>query len=227
VVPAVGSFQVQINAPQGKQSTDAPEGRLPWRVDFRAEQALPDTKPVRTSFMVNGAAFTLVLVLFTFIGTQEFQIYRLRREFDELQQQIDKGRSSGTAAIGLFRKFQTQVANLREIGVFRNAKPSLSSLVRHFGATVPADIVFDGLEMRPTSLGINFSALGDPTEATAAASAYVEALKSDEFIKARFSEVNLINVTRNPTSNRLTVELLLKFRVGIPQSKPVASPLAK
>ena len=61
-----------------------------WHPNFRNFQRLPDTKPVRTVFFINGLAVVVALVLLLFVAYQEYALFTVNRQIAELEAQIER-----------------------------------------------------------------------------------------------------------------------------------------
>jgi len=60
---------------------------------------------------------------------------------------------------------------------------------------------------------------GAPELASGQANAYVEQLRKDKEITALFDDVSMTNVSRDPTTGRLNIELTLKLKGEKPEKK--------
>ena len=196
-----------------KPTSEAAELAQPaWHPDFRNAQRLPDTKIIRTSFLLNGAA---VLVAAVIVIGFSFQIYRLTDltvQTELWQRQIDRTKAPSDQAIALQKKFQAAAAQITELGGFIESRPLVSDLLLHFGATLPDYLAFDRFDLSATNLNVRASVRGAPDQASGRASTYIQQLKGDAFLAQRFSEINLVNLNRSPQTGGLIVEISFKLK---------------
>lgn len=184
----------------------------PWHPDFRNYERLPDIKVVRTAFFVNGAAISILLILLMLLAKSEWQVYAVNRQSDDRQRQIDHDKKGSDQNVALYKKFQTEEARIVEVNTFVKSKPVISELLFHFATKLPRNLALDNFDVRSNGLALRGTIRGAPDQATGYASAYIEQLKNDPFIVARFEDIALKSLNRNPSNNRVVVELFLKFR---------------
>jgi len=184
-----------------------------WHPNFRNYEKLPDIKVVRTAFFVNGAAVSGALALLIYFGMQEWQIHGLKVQVAEAQRQIDQNKPGSDKSVALFKKFQSEEARIIEVDNFVKSKQVVSDLILHLGQTLPANIAFDGLDLRDTGLVLRLTVRGTSDAALGYATGYLEQLRADKKLSV-FEEFSITTSTRNPTSGRLAVELFFKLRVA-------------
>jgi cell division protein FtsL len=73
-----------------------------WHPNFRNFQRLPDTKPVRTVFFINGLAVVVALVVLLFVAYQEYALFTVNRQIAELEAQIERDQKLSRQAVTLF-----------------------------------------------------------------------------------------------------------------------------
>jgi Tfp pilus assembly protein PilN len=201
---------------QNESEPSVGQGVVPWHTDFRVVDRLPDTKIVRTTFFINTACVSVVVGLFVYIGTQEFQGLNVRRQISEWQAQINRDGKKGVQAIKLFKQFQTEAAKINEIDTFLKSRPALSEVLTHFGETMPDMVAMENLDLRANSMAIRCVARGAPDRASSDVNAYVEQLKADKFFTSKFGEVTLNTLARNPATNQLTIDISFKPKAAPP-----------
>jgi hypothetical protein len=201
--------------PPLKKKSDANAPQVPaWHPNFRNFQRLPDTKVVRTAFFINVIAITVTLVLLLFVGSREWEIYALKLQVAEKQQQIDQSKSKSNQAVALFKQYQTEEAKILEVQSFVDSKLTLSDLMVHLGQTLPKNIAIDRFDLRDTGLVLAATIRGSSDQATGLATAYIEQLRADEKLTARFDEIKQASGDRNPTTGRIIVEIALRLKGG-------------
>ncbi|MCX6953744.1 MAG: hypothetical protein NTV51_16455 [Verrucomicrobia bacterium] len=203
-----------------KKSEAAAAPSVPaWHPNFRNFEKLPDIKVVRTAFFVNGAAVTIALALLIYCGRQEWQIMDLNAQLADWQSQIERDKPASDKAVALYKKFQAEELKINEVNAFIKSKPPVSDLIVHLGQTLPANIAFDGLDLRENGLVLRLTVRGASDAALGYATTYLDQLKADKELAA-FEDVSITTSTRNPTTGRLAVEMFLRLRPATPAKKP-------
>jgi len=190
-----------------------------WHPNFRNVERLPDTKPVRTAFFVNGIAILVAVLVALWFGYQKYQIYDLKRQVDEQLSHIDRDKRSSDQAIGLFKKYQAEAARFAEIEAFTKARPELSPLLLRLGQTLPHNVAVDSFELTGVGVRLLVTVRGAPDQASGYASTYLDQLRADAELKATFDEITLVNLSRDRQTGRLSVEYYLKLK-GAAEKKP-------
>lgn len=217
-----------------KKKTEAATTSLipAWHPNFRNFAALPDIKPVRTAFFVNGIAAFVAIALVVFMGQQEYALHSLNSQIATRQHEIDRDKAGSDQAIVLYKKFQDYEKQFRDIDTFVKSKPVISELLVRFGATRPKDIALESLDIRapdgklPPSISLRGTVRGAPDLATGTASAYLDTLKNDEVMGSKFDDVAFTSngVSRNSTTGRLRIDILIKFKAPPAPPAPPKKP---
>src|SRR5471032_1796079 len=132
-----------------KPEASASTSHIPaWHPNFRNFAMLPDIKPVRTAFFVNGIAAFIALVLLFILGRSEYELHSVNRQIDDWQSQIDRDKPGSDQAVKLFKTFQDEEKRIREVDNFVKSKPVVSQLLQRFAETRPKNIALDNLDIR-------------------------------------------------------------------------------
>ena len=191
---------------------DSDPALLAWHPDFRNHQRLPDTKVIRTSILVNGVAVLVAAVLFTALAYRFYQWREVTGQIATWQLQIDANKGPSDQGIALYKKFQAEAANVVGISTFVKSRPVVSELLLQLGKTLPDYVALDRLDLGATHLNVRGTVRGAPDQASGRASTYRQLLKSDSVLTERFSEINLLNLNRDPKSGGLVLELSFKLK---------------
>lgn len=187
-----------------------------WHPNFRLRDTLPDVKPVRTAFFVNGAAILVAASLAIYVGIGEWQLYSLNSQIAATQAQINRDKPASDLAIAQFRKFQADEAKVTEVSNFLKSKPLFSELVLRLARTLPANIAIDSLELRESGLNMRLAVRGDAAAASGHATAYLEQLRADKEL-SQFDEFMFTSTPmRNPATGRMAVEFHLRIKPPAP-----------
>lgn len=184
----------------------------PWHPNFRNYEKLPDIKVVRTAFFVNGAAIFLALSALIYFGFQEWKLHVLNGQVAEAGRQIARDKRPSDQAVALFKKFQAEEVKINEVEAFVKSKPVVSDLMVHLGETLPPNIALDSFDLRDTGLVLRLSVRGTPDVAAGYATAYADQLKTDAHLLERFDPADMTSLSKNPSTGRLAVEILLRSK---------------
>lgn len=197
-----------------KKKTEATGPLVPaWHPNFRNYEELPDTKVVRTAFFINVGSIVVALALLIYFGLGELQLQNLRTQAADWQAQIEQNRPASTQAVGNFTKFKAEEAKIREVDAFLKSRPSIAQLITDLGRTLPPNVALDAFDLRDATLTLRGTVRGAPDKASGYASAYVDTLRNAPEFQPLFTEVNLTNLSRVPTTGRLAIEVVIKLNV--------------
>jgi hypothetical protein len=194
-----------------KSEASAAPAVPPWHPNFRDYEKLPDIKVVRTAFFINGAAIFVTLGLAVYFGLQSWQLHVLHRQITMADQLITSQKKESEQAVAQFKKFQAEEARITEVDAFLKAKPIVSDLYVHLAQTLPPNMAFDGFDLRETGLVLRLTVRGALERATGLANAYRDQLAADKTLGG-FESVEVTNLSPNPATGRLAVELLLRAK---------------
>ncbi len=183
-----------------------------WHPNFRIRETLPDVKPVRTAFFVNGAAILVAASLAIYVGIGEWQLHTLKTQLAQTQAQINRDKPASDQAVAMFKKFQADEAKVNEVSAFVKSKPLVSELVLRLARTLPANIAIDSLDLREAGVTLRLAVRGDSATASGYATAYLEQLRADKEL-TQFEEFTFANTPmRNPATGRMAVEFYLRMK---------------
>jgi hypothetical protein len=195
-----------------KKSPDAREQPPAWHPDFRNTERLPDTKVIRTSFLVNGASVLLAAVLIAWFGSRAYQLHALKAETANWQRQIDSTKAASDRAIAINKQFQAEATKLTQVDAFTKSRPALSELLIQLGRTLPEYVALDRFDLSATAVTIHGAVRGAPDQASGRASTYLKLLKADKGLSEWFSDVSLVNLTRNSQTGSVAVDITFKLK---------------
>lgn len=196
-----------------KPTSNAIEVAVPaWHPDFRNRARLPDTKVVRTSFLLNGAAILVAAALFMGMAYRVYQWRELTGQIDQWQRQIDRDKNPSDQAVKLYKQFQFQAAQVNAVTGFLTSRPLVSELLLQLGNTLPDFLALDRFELGSSSINIRGTVRGAPDQASGRASTYLQQLKENPFFAEKFSGIDLVSLNRDPKSGGLILEINLKLK---------------
>lgn len=196
-----------------KKPSKAEEPGVPaWHPDFRNSQRLPDTKVVRTSFLLDGITLLVAAVLVIGLIVQAYALREQRAELNLWQQQVDRDTVPSTKAVTLYKDFQVESGKINQVSAFVKSRPTLSEILLRLGETLPEYIAINQLSLDPASVTLRGSVRGAPDQASGRASTYLGLIKADAELGAVFSDISLLSLNRNPQTGSMVVEISLKLK---------------
>ncbi|MEO6004512.1 MAG: hypothetical protein ABIZ04_09135 [Opitutus sp.] len=183
-----------------------------WHPDFRNTARLPDTKAVRTSFLVNGIVLLIAAVAVTGFAFKVYELQDINTQVAHWQTQIDRDKAPSERAIALYKKFQTEAAHVADVNTFLKSRPVVSDVLLHLGKTLPDYVAIDRFDLGATNLNVRGTVRGAPDQASGRASSYLQQLKADPYFATLFSDISLLNLNRNTQAGGLILELSFKLK---------------
>jgi hypothetical protein len=183
-----------------------------WHPNLRNAAELPDTKVVRTAFFVNGAAVLVAISAALYFGYGEWKLFEVDKQIAAWQHDIDRDHRESEAAVALYGDFKAEEAKVSEVADFVASRPAISSMVLRLSAITTKRIAFDGLNFKDTGITIRATVKGAPDRASGDVSAYERQLRTDKVLGPMFRSVTLLNPMRDPTTNRLLIEIFCEYK---------------
>ncbi|MBI5382152.1 MAG: hypothetical protein HZA31_09665 [Opitutae bacterium] len=194
------------------ESAAATSQATAWHPNFRNYERLPDIKVVRTMFFVNMGGIATACAVLAFFVLSEYHYYTLNNQLAAMDARISRDKKGSEQAIALFKKFQEEEKKVQEVESFLLARPAFSDLLIHFGNTLPRNIALTSFDLRDNGLTLRGIVRGAPELASGELTAYVDQLRADKMLSALFDEISQTDVSRNPVTGRLNIELFLRSK---------------
>lgn len=191
----------------------AKEAGLPWRPDFRAAELLPDTKSVRTNFLVNTLVFSLLGGLLLFAVYREITISGLMTEVASLETEIAAAKGPSEKAVADFQLFQAEEKKLRDAQAVIAPHFSFPDFLIRLASLMPPGVKASRIEHRGIgqSILVSGSIEGLDAAASETATAFFSQLQQDTVFKEQFSSISNSNLGRNTAAGSLSFELIFTF----------------
>ena len=157
-------------------------------------------------------AILAVLALAIYLAESEFELRGLRDQTATWREQIRNEKAGSDRAVAEFKKFQEEARPLLELKAFESAKIVGSDLLLQLGESLPPHIALRGVDYHGDQILLRGSVSGSPDEAIGDASAYRETLSQYPAFAGKFEAVTLPTISRNPTGDGITFEILMKFK---------------
>lgn len=188
------------------------ETSLPWHVDCRLTDELPEDNPVRRSFIINASSAAVALLLLLlgcwllYTGQQQkaFAAYWEQRITSD-DGEKDRLKALQNRLIADSRKIDRAYTLIRSPYVVHH-------IVQQLGRTRPERITINRIESGDASITIR-GGLSEPSErASRLMGGYVESLRADPLIGPLFREITLTGLDRADGSARLSFEIVMKLK---------------
>ena len=192
-----------------KQSSQA---AVLWHPNFRVVETLPDTKIIRTSFLINAGAVLLALGAATVLVIREQDLADLRAQTSAWEARILESTPKYTQAIKLQKQFTDAAERIKEIDAFVTTDLVASDVLRRLADTLPRLTTLDSVAMDAKSVRLRGTITGPDRKAIDMATAYVSQLKLDSLFSSRLESVDLKSVDRVPEASRTVFEIEMKLK---------------
>ena len=118
-----------------------------WRPDFRNVEALPDTKTIRTSFLLNFIALTLVVAVGSAYLIREYSYQNLRREVKSLELQVSNNMNNNRVILDTNKRFEESAAIVSEAVAFDWQPVPMYNLVQDLSDVLQEGMVLNNLQI--------------------------------------------------------------------------------
>jgi hypothetical protein len=201
-----------------KKRDAAPAVAPAWHPNFRNFERLPDTKVVRTNFFINVAAVAAALVLGGIVGWREYQAGVFRQQAAAAEQRTAAHKKQSDEGLRLTKQFNDEEKKFAEAAAFVKTPILPTELLALLGESLPAEIQLEYVDLRPHDADprctLRGLAAGTKDQASGAASAYVETLRTQPRFAELFASVNLTTINADSRSGMLIFEIVMKFKGG-------------
>lgn len=185
-----------------------------WHPNFRIEETLPDTKVIRTSFVVNFAAAALALLLGAWFVQRELAAAGLRTQVAEWENTIATNQPRLTKAAQQQKDFAAAEKKVREIETFVAPRLVASDFLKTIADTLPKLITLDLIEVGTDTVHLRGSVVGATERSAPLAKAYAEQLGANPVLAAQMQSVRLVTQNRDQVANRFTFEIEMKLKAA-------------
>ena len=197
-----------------KKSDQAAPSAQPWHPNFRNYDRLPDIKVVRTAFFVNMVAISVTLIVAAIVCYREYQLSSIERQIGDLDAQIAHDSASSEQAVKLYKDFQGLEQRAQELDFFIKSKPNFSSFLLQVSHTIPSNVTLSSIEFNDKNLILKGQIRGSSDVSMGVGINYQNQLKRDPVLTKYFDDIIIRNMVRNPVTNRLNFEMVLKFKAA-------------
>lgn len=195
-------------------SKDSKSAMPAWHPNFRIAETLPDTKVIRTSFLVNAAAAALLIGVGTALVMREMEVHAKNNAIAELEAESAKLTVEHRAAIPLQTQFTEVEKRFAEFETFRKAGWPASRLLERLSATLPRMVTISLFEVQKGAVEVQGSIAGSLDQAPGVFNGYLEGLTKDAELGELVTNIRQQTVKRNQQTGLLgfTIKMELKKR---------------
>ncbi|MBK8477954.1 MAG: hypothetical protein IPL39_17115 [Opitutaceae bacterium] len=183
-----------------------------WHPNFRVVATLPDTKVIRTAFLVNFVAIGLVVATGALLALREQSLAEMRAQTVALDSRIAENAPKYAQAVKLQKEFTELEKRLKVVDSFVTSDFVASKFLRRLAETLPRYFTIDAVEVSEGGVRVKGSIMGSSGKATDIAMAYVAQLKADSDLSGPMQGVMLNTITRDPSANRMVFEIEMKTK---------------
>lgn len=130
-----------------KRRVRSSEKPLAWRADFRDVELLPDTKAVRTGFLVNFVAIALFTALLVKGAFNEYVLHTVVKASGQVEQELERDSGKNRAILYEGGEFNRLRRRAEEVASFMETSVSVPTFLSLLGKEVPAAISLLRLEL--------------------------------------------------------------------------------
>jgi len=123
-----------------------------WRPDFRDVQTLPDTKFVRTDFLMNFVAIVVTITVIVFFSIREYNLHVAGKAVNNLRQQVDESEADNRAILLNNKQFLQSSSLAREVVAFDAQIASFPELMAIVSESTPEGMIFTSIRLAPSQV---------------------------------------------------------------------------
>jgi hypothetical protein len=123
-----------------------------WRPDFRDVQALPDTKVIRTGFLLNFIAIALALGSMTLYGMREYSLQTLIKSVKELEQQVASSDSQNRNILDINKRFRQSAEVVSEAVAFDHQALQFHPFLSRLGDSLQEGMVLTVITLQSSTV---------------------------------------------------------------------------
>lgn len=119
-----------------------------WRPDFRDTQSLPDTKVIRTDFIVNFLALAITLVAVTAFVFKEYSLQSLISSVRTLEEQVANHSNQNRLLLNQNKRYKQSAEILEEVIAFDRQVLDYPAFIIELSSSLPPGVVLSRLDLR-------------------------------------------------------------------------------
>ena len=187
-----------------------------WHPDFRLQEELPDIKPIRTDFLVNGIAWALAVFLIFGVVQREIGAASTRGRLADTQEQIKSRNTADKAHLAESKKLLAFLPRLQDIERFYAAPIVYTEFVADVVKLIPEEIILSSMSAESFNITEKKKVLPSKSitlKGTAPSLLVIDQLKEDLVQMTEFQEHN--GSVEELPSSRDAVTGLFSFTIEV------------
>ena len=122
-----------------------------WRPDFRETQTLPDTKVIRTGFLLNFIALSLAMLCLILYGMREYKLQSLNSSVKSLESQVAESTSRNRAILDTNKRFRQSAEVVAEAVAFDSQAVPFHTFIAELTTLHQEGMVLTAIDMQHSS----------------------------------------------------------------------------
>lgn len=116
---------------------------ISWHVDFRLQDRLPDTKVIRTSFLVNLVTCGICGLMIAIVGYREIAVMSLNAEIRSAKADLDARTKTNNALLKSIAKFREYADSVDDLNRFYEAPFDIIDMIVVLSGLRSSQVAFD------------------------------------------------------------------------------------
>lgn len=117
--------------------------KLRWHPDFRIVEKLPDTKMIRTKFIINLVGIGVFFFLFATVGSRELTKFGIRQSIATSEHEVESRLSSNRKLAGMSGQFRRLGIQLDDLKNFKSQPANPTRILVELARMRTPDVIFD------------------------------------------------------------------------------------
>jgi len=122
------------------------ESKARWHADFRLVDQLPDTKVVRTKFIINIFFMALFSLLLAVVGYREINKIGIRQSIASLQTEIESRNTTNRKLSEVSRDFRQMANKVDDLKAFKSTPIRPAWLLVELSRIRTPDVIYDNVD---------------------------------------------------------------------------------
>lgn len=123
------------------------DSQVLWRPDFRDVQELPDTKVIRTGFLLNFLAIMLTLSLGILYAFKEYSLQTVAASVSDLEVQVAENTAENNRILKANRRFEESRRVIAEVVDFDRQVVDFPVFLKQLSEARPGSIILDRIDI--------------------------------------------------------------------------------
>ena len=122
-----------------------------WRPDFREAEKLPDTKVIRTGFLLNFIAIAVALLVVSLYAVREYSLQVTMQSVKELERRVTESTPENRLILDANKRFRQSAELVEEAVAFDRQPVAFDTFIEEVSRSLPKGIQLTQIELRSSS----------------------------------------------------------------------------